>query len=149
MLVLLTMDYTYTCCFWYLEIGALLSHVVRFGNMSVHVRRKTILIRHSFVHQRHSFSRLNLTEYMFNALMNEFHIFPRFKEFVLLFGSKRRDSEIGVPQLRFRHLLVPASKPLEHDCVGFGNVSMLAVVNALRNAYTSRMRLWSQVRRIE
>ena len=108
-----------------------------------------MLIRHSFVHQRHSFSRLNLTEYMFNALMNEFRIFPRFKEFVLLFGSKSGDNEIGVPQLRFRHLLVPAAKPLEQDCAGFGNVSMLAVVTALRNADTSRMRLWSQVRRVE
>ena len=57
---------------------------------------------------------------MFDALMTEFHIFPRFKEFILLFGSKRGDNEIGLPQLRFRQLKSDVVKPTEQFYAGFG-----------------------------
>lgn len=40
--------------------------------------------------------------------MSQFVIFPRFKEFVLLFGAKHSENDIGPPQLRFRR--IPACK---------------------------------------
>ena len=36
--------------------------------------------------------------------MSEFHVLPRFKEFVLLFGAKFGENELEPPQLRFRRL---------------------------------------------
>ena len=46
--------------------------------------------------------------------MSEFVVLPRFREFVLLFGAKHGENEIGPPQLRFRRLL---------GCSGSGDVS--------------------------
>ena len=82
---------------------------------------------------------------MFNALMTEFRIFPRFKEFILLFGSKRSDNEIAVPQLRFRMNLARMDIPLEQRDSGFGtdSNSSFSVVN---DAKISRMCLRCQVR---
>lgn len=57
---------------------------------------------------------------MFDALMNEFQIFPRFKDFILLFGSKRGDYEMGLPRMRFRLLNSVAVKPIEQYYTGFG-----------------------------
>ena len=100
-----------------IDIRALLSNVVRLNSSAI---RASGMTRTSFVHQRHSYSRLELNEQMFNALMSDFRIFPRFKDFVLLFGSKRGDNEIGVPQLRFRRLLDRVVRPGEPQHSGFG-----------------------------
>jgi hypothetical protein len=43
-----------------------------------------------------------VTRDLFGTLMDELHILQRFREFVLLFGSKFSENEIGPPQLRFR-----------------------------------------------
>ena len=59
---------------------------------------------------------------MFDALMNELHIFPRFKDFIILFGHKLNDNEIGLPQLRFRQLKSIAVKPIEQCYAGFGMI---------------------------
>ena len=67
---------------------------------------------------------------MFDALMTEFHIFPRFKEFVLLFGTKRGDNEIGLPQMRFRQLRPDIVKPTEQYYAGFGTNSNSGRVSA-------------------
>ena len=102
------------------------------------------MTRISFLHQRHSYSRLNLTAAMFNALMTEFRIFPRFKEFILLFGSKRGDHEIAVPQLRFRRKFAGMDVPLEQSYVGFGTQSN-STSSIVDDANISRMCLRSQV----
>ena len=65
-----------------------------------------MLLNHfgSFIQQKHSYSRLLITRELFEALMSEFVIFPRFREFVLLFGAKQSENEVGHPQLRCRRL---------------------------------------------
>lgn len=102
------------------------------------------MTRSSFLHQRHSYSRLRLTAAMFNALMTEFHIFPRFKEFILLFGSKRGDNEIAVPQLRFRRNVARIETPLEKRHSGFGTDSNPSS-SVVDDAKIFRMCLRSQV----
>lgn len=72
-----------------------------------------------FISQRHSYSRLNITRELFEALISEFHIFPRFKEFVLLFGAKCREYEIGPPRMRFRPLFVNTTEPVQRRYAGF------------------------------
>lgn len=52
--------------------------------------------------------------------METFHIFPRFKEFVLLFGAKQAENEIGPPQMRFRKLAKTLDSSPNRLCVGFG-----------------------------
>ena len=78
---------------------------------------------------------------MFNTLMTEFHIFPRFKEFILLFGSKHGDNEVAVPQLRFRRGLASTIAPLgqHHSDFGTAPYSMiwriLAMLKSAECAY--------------
>ena len=103
-----------------------------------------VVTQYSFLHQRHSFSRLHLTAAMFNALMTEFRIFPRFKEFILLFGSKREDNEIAVPQLHFRRKLARTDVPLKQRFLGFGTESK-SLPSIVDDADISRMCLRSQV----
>ena len=98
----------------------------------------------SVVRQRNSYSRLNITQELFDSLMREFAIMPRFKEFVLLFGAKQRESEIGPPQMRFK--ISPAKTGFADDgaplAVGFGKcISVLdrtSVLTALECAYSLR-----------
>ncbi|MCJ1263928.1 hypothetical protein MMC22_003798 [Lobaria immixta] len=73
----------------------------------------------NFIRQRHSHSRLCITRKLFEVLMSEFHIFPRFREFVLLFGSKRRENEIGPPRMRFRPLLTNRTELVNRQYTGF------------------------------
>ena len=64
-----------------------------------------------------------MTRELFETLMSEFHVLPRFKEFVLLFGAKFGEKELEPPQLRFRRLQPRATG--SHDdqyCPGFGTV---------------------------
>jgi len=56
----------------------------------------------SLIRQRHSYSRLLLTRQLFDTLMANFKIVPRFKEFVLLFGARIAENEIGPPSFRSR-----------------------------------------------
>lgn len=58
----------------------------------------------SFLSQRHTFSRLRITESLFRELLLKFEIFPQFRDFVLLFGARSNDRETSLPQLRFRRL---------------------------------------------
>ena len=57
---------------------------------------------------------------MFDDIMSEFDILPRFREFVMLFGSKSRENEISPPQMRFRKLVDKPNDPVEAVCTGFG-----------------------------
>ncbi|MCJ1402112.1 hypothetical protein MMC11_005331 [Xylographa trunciseda] len=67
----------------------------------------------------HSYSRFRLTRELFEELMSDFDIFPRFRELVLLFGSKHGENEIGPPQMRFRKLVHNAKDPIDSFCTGF------------------------------
>ena len=61
-------------------------------------------VKISFIRQRHSYSRLQINRRLFETLLSNFGVFPRFKEFALLFGWKHEETEVGHPQLRFRKL---------------------------------------------
>lgn len=52
--------------------------------------------------------------------MMTFQIFPRFVEFVLLFGTKKFENEIGPPQLRFRKLTTRGDSSCSRRYIGFG-----------------------------
>ena len=77
----------------------------------------------SFIRQRHSHSRLLVTRELFETLMSEFHVLPRFREFVLLFGAKHGENELEPPLLRFRRLQAGNSELGCQSCPGFGIVS--------------------------
>ena len=83
---------------------------------------------------------------MFDDIVSEFDILPRFREFVMLFGSKTRENEIGPPQMRFRRLVDNADDPVEAVCTGFGKHGEERSTTV---SNTSRMCLWLEVRRIE
>ena len=74
----------------------------------------------SFIQQRHSYSRLLISRDLFETLMSEFVILPRFREFVLLFGAKHGENEIGPPQLRSRWLVEGGNDAGYQDPAGFG-----------------------------
>lgn len=76
------------------------------------------LFKVCFIRQRNSLSRLSITRDLFESLMLEIHIFPRFLEFVLLFGAKLGENEIGPPQMRFRRLIV-REEFSQQRCSGF------------------------------
>lgn len=52
--------------------------------------------------------------------MEKFEILPRFREFVLLFGAKVGESEIGHPQMRFRRLNACSDGSNHSSYAGFG-----------------------------
>ncbi|KAL2047080.1 hypothetical protein N7G274_001099 [Stereocaulon virgatum] len=72
-----------------------------------------------FIRQRHSHSRLLVTRELFEALMSELHVLPRFREFVLLFGAKHGENELEPPQLRFRRLQTGSTGLRRQSCPGF------------------------------
>lgn len=57
-----------------------------------------------FVRQRNSFSRLSISQQFFDHLTSEINMFAQFRQYVLCFGRKNGDNEVGPPQLRFRFL---------------------------------------------
>lgn len=56
----------------------------------------------SFIRQRHSYSRLSADRELFEVLTARLGVFPKFKDFVLLFGTKQEEHEMTPPPLRFR-----------------------------------------------
>ncbi len=71
----------------------------------------------SIIRQRNSFSRLNITQQLFEFLLSKCGVFAQFKEFVLCFGTKTGENEIGPPQLRYR--IIPKSTS-DKSASGFG-----------------------------
>lgn len=97
----------------------------------------------SFIRQRHSLSRLLITKKLFDDLMGAFEIFPRFREFVLLFGRKRRENEIVPPRMRFRRLLANSTAPVPRGYDGFGKYSLPQRNRVITKM--SRMRVWTEI----
>lgn len=100
-----------------------------------------IRLTFSFIRQRNSYSRLSITRELFDGLMLHFDIFPRFREFVLLFGAKHGENEIGPPHMRFR-MLVAHDTFLEGRCAGFGSVFLC---QSLTSSDHCRVRLWTKI----
>lgn len=69
------------------------------------LRARLVTVPTSFIRQRNSWSLLTLTSEFFEHLLCECEIFPLFKGFVLCFGRKNGENDIGHPQLKFRPIL--------------------------------------------
>ncbi|MCJ1250174.1 hypothetical protein MMC30_007400 [Trapelia coarctata] len=76
-------------------------------------------IRICFIRQRNSYSRLQLTRELYDTLINQFRIYPRFVEFILLFGARSTEYEIRPPQLHFRQIEGDCGKLAQETCAGF------------------------------
>lgn len=57
-----------------------------------------------YLKQRNSYSRLQVTKADFERLLRACHVFPRFNEYIIGFGSKISESEVCPPPLKFRPL---------------------------------------------
>jgi hypothetical protein len=68
------------------------------------VKRTRTDFRVFYLRQRHSYSRLQITKELFEQLLRACHVFPRFNEYLIGFGLKTSDSEVGPPPLKFRPL---------------------------------------------
>ena len=78
--------------------------------------------------------------------MSLFVIFPRFKEFVLLFGAKHGENDIGPPQLRFRKIPACNKRPDNRLSAGFG----ICCCSIMRfNTDAIRNRLWTKICRTQ
>ncbi|KAF9738813.1 hypothetical protein PMIN06_004535 [Paraphaeosphaeria minitans] len=57
-----------------------------------------------YIRQRNSYSRLQITKELFEELLRCCHVFPRFNEYVIGFGARDSETEVGPPPLTFRPL---------------------------------------------
>ncbi|KZM23619.1 hypothetical protein ST47_g5218 [Ascochyta rabiei] len=74
------------------------------------VERTKLDFRVFYLRQRHSYSRLQITKEEFERLLASCHVFPRFSEYVIGFGIKTSELEVGPPPLKFRPI-----------CTSYGN----------------------------
>jgi hypothetical protein len=85
----------------------------------------TRMTKHDFrvfyVRQRHSHSRLQITKKVFEELLRSCHAFPRFNEYLIGFGSKQSENEVGPPPLKFRAFYTTRST----DRRGFGSLTAI------------------------
>lgn len=72
-----------------------------------------------YLRQRHSYSRIQITKQLFEQLLKSCNVFPRFNEYLIGFGNKGSDSEVGPPPLKFRPLCTARSNAYR----GFGMLS--------------------------
>ncbi|KAF2625280.1 hypothetical protein BU25DRAFT_397208 [Macroventuria anomochaeta] len=68
------------------------------------VKRTKYDFRVFYLRQKHSLNRLHITKADFETLLRLCHVFPRFNEYVIGFGRKSSESEVGPPPLKFRPL---------------------------------------------
>ena len=54
--------------------------------------------------------------------MIELDIFPRFKDFMVLFGARHGETEAGLPHLRFRRISPGASGSAQQLRAGIGEI---------------------------
>ena len=95
----------------------------------------------SLIEPRTSYSGLPLTRELFDTLMASFDVFPRFKEFVILFGRRYAEREIAPPDLRFRRLPLGKLGKRTSSYAEFGNSSsqlLLYLADCLDCAYGLR-----------
>lgn len=79
------------------------------------VARTKHIFRVFFLRQRTSYSRIQVTKSLFDTLLTCCHVFPRFKEFMVGFGVRYSEQEIGPPRLQFSPLYSRQDK----KCHGF------------------------------
>jgi hypothetical protein len=86
------------------------------ANIRNFVKRTRNDFRVFYLRQRHSHSRLQITKELFEQLLSACHVFPRFNEYLIGFGIKNSDSEVGPPPLKFR----PLCESHSNNYHGFG-----------------------------
>ncbi|CAO2658701.1 Nn.00g064240.m01.CDS01 [Neocucurbitaria sp. VM-36] len=74
------------------------------SNMVEFIQRTKNDFRVFYLRQRHSYSRIQITKQLFEQLLKSCNVFPRFNEYLIGFGSKKSDAEVGPPPLKFRPL---------------------------------------------
>lgn len=104
-------------------------------NVQAFVKRTTHNFRVFYIGQRHSFSRLQITQDLFEQLLRSCHAFPRFNEYVIGLGLKSSDSEVTPPPLHYR----PLKDLRENSYHGFGECRIVGLhqivfANAGQNA---------------
>lgn len=59
-----------------------------------------------FISQVNSWAELRINEELFRTVMQECNVFPKFLDFVLSFGAKSGETEVGPPPMRYRPVWV-------------------------------------------
>ncbi|KAI9801453.1 MAG: hypothetical protein M1833_002685 [Piccolia ochrophora] len=84
-----------------------LRHVEDIARAAAHRTRMQVFL----VRQRRTFTRLFASRKLFDALLHNYKVFPRFKDQALSFGAKRREDDVGPPPFRCRKHAAPAGFP--------------------------------------
>ncbi|RYP60727.1 hypothetical protein DL771_010403 [Monosporascus sp. 5C6A] len=92
-------------------------------------------LRIFLLRQRNSYSRVQVSQELFECLLQRCHVFPKFRDYMVGFGHKDKEQEIGPPPLAFRPLLgKQLSHPSTHlhhaihDGLGQADKTLLATV---------------------
>ncbi|KAH8749439.1 hypothetical protein BGZ57DRAFT_861392 [Hyaloscypha finlandica] len=94
-----------------------------------------------FIRQKNSNSRLLISRGVFEALASSNQIFERFKEFVMSFGWKKREHDIGPPLCRFE---ADETGPRTRSPSNFGNYECAYGLRYVeKNGYGDKKEPWS------
>jgi hypothetical protein len=77
-----------------------------------------------YIRQRNSYSRLQITKELFEELLRYCQVFPRFNEYVIGFGARNSETEVGPLPLTFR----PLCEVRSNRCHGFGMCQTTATI---------------------
>jgi hypothetical protein len=86
------------------------------GNLRNFTKQTKHEFRVFYIRQRNSYSRLQITKELFEELLRYCHVFPRFNEYVIGFGTRNSEVEVGPLPLTFR----PLCEVRSNRCHGFG-----------------------------
>ena len=103
---------------------------------SFHLDVLLITRRNSFVRSRHSYSRLSICRQLFDFLLQRYEVFPKIKEFVLSFGAKNGENEIGPPKLKFSPIIRKGQRGYEAFGRTLGTWLLLKLTDIQKNVYT-------------
>lgn len=74
------------------------------GNLLEFTKQTKHEFRVFYIRQRNSYSRLQITKELFEKLLRYCKVFPRFNEYVIGFGARDSEIEVGPPPLTFSPL---------------------------------------------
>lgn len=87
----------------------LAKHYLAPGDIETFVKATKSDFRVFYLRQRHSFSQLQITKEAFERLLIACRVFPRFNEYVIEFGRKKNETEVGPPPLKYRSICTTTS----------------------------------------
>ena len=89
------------------------------NDIETFVRQSKNDFRVVYLRQKHSFSRLQITKEAFELLLKTCRVFPRFNEYVIGFGKKSSEVEVGPPPFRYRFIYTTSDRSWR----GFGTLN--------------------------